>query len=189
MSERFLREKIFNNEKFNLELYFYDIVQYQSLSDNLLIEFQNKIELNNCYEYIFKYRKCSEFYITYILSTTEFYEEFWDILLENQTLSETFLNRFKDNFTTYHFKLIGEFQKLSETFIHEWRDKLDWNFLLVYQDMSINFISKHWEYTSKSKFFWSIIKFDEIEEEIFLEIFEKINEDSWKLLMELRDSQ
>ena len=129
----------------------YNISQYQKLSEEFIREFSNKVN----WKYISICQKLSEEFIRefadkvswkYISEYQKLSEEFirkfannvcWSYISSNQNLSEEFIREFSKKVDWYHISIN---QKLSEEFIREFADKVNWYCISKYQKLSEVFI-------------------------------------------------
>ena len=89
--------------------------KYQKLSENFIIEFQDKVD----WDWIPKYQKLSEDFIR------EFQDKiYWTYISKYQKLSENFIREFQDK---VDWDCISEYQKLSYEFIEEFKLNIDEN--------------------------------------------------------------
>ena len=77
----------------------------------------------------------------------------WNIIVQNQKLSEEFMREFKDKLDML---CVGTSQIMSEKFIEEMKDKLAFKTVARYHRLSEEFIRKHndemdWKYISKDQ--------------------------------------
>jgi hypothetical protein len=112
LSEDFIRE-------FQDKIYWEFISWYQKLSEEFIKEFQDKVD----WYYISGYQKLSEDFIRQFQDKVNWYFISW-----KQILSEELIKEFKDEVDWFN---ISYYQKLSEDFILEFQDKIDW-FNIIY---------------------------------------------------------
>ena len=92
----------------------------------------------------------------------------WNLISENQKLSEPFIREFKDKVNWFR---ISSYQKISEPFIREFHDKLDWYEISSYQNLSEPFIREF-----QDKVNWIIIsKYQQLSEPFIREFKDKVN--------------
>jgi hypothetical protein len=73
----------------------------------------------------------------------DFTKRHWSYISCYQTLSEPFIERYKDKL---NWRWISRDQKLSETFIEKHSKKVVWGFISEYQKLSENFLLNNLEY-------------------------------------------
>jgi hypothetical protein len=110
LSEDFIRE-------FQDKIDWYYISCYQKLSEDFIREFQNKVDWDN----ISYYQKLSEDFIREFQNKVD-----WKSISLKQTLSEDFIREFKNKVDWY---CISCYQKLSEDFIREFKNKVNWFYI------------------------------------------------------------
>ena len=155
-------------KEFKDKVNWYNISQYQKLSENFIREFKDKVDWYR----ISQYQKLSENFIR------EFKDKIdWNYISQSQKLSTTFIREFKDKVDWYN---ISKYQKLSTNFIREFKDKVDWYNISTYQKLSENFIREF-----KDKVNWNMIStyqklsenfIKEFKDKIDVEIYENVNE-------------
>ncbi len=73
----------------------------------------------------------------------------WPILLGRNSFEEKFLREMAPNFSTQEcWSIVSEKQNLSEYFIHEFADKVDWENIALYQNVSGKFLLDHHKFYS-----------------------------------------
>jgi hypothetical protein len=136
----------------------YDISETPGLSEDIIREFAKKVD----WERITDYQDLSWDFIEefadkvdwqiisgYANLTEDAMERFelcmdWDTICHYQTLSESFMRR-NINILLPYFDLVCYKQKLSESFIEDYSDQVEWNWISLKQNISFNFIIKHWK--------------------------------------------
>jgi hypothetical protein len=155
-SEKEIRKAINQLSKNN----WYNISEYQTLSEDFIREFQDKVD----WSFISRYQKLSEDFIRQFQDKVN-----WNMISFYQKLSEDFIREFQDKVDWYN---ISCNQKLSEDFIREFQDKVDWNCISKYQKLSEDFIREF-----QSKLNWYYICYNEE-----LQVLDKFCEDFDKKL-------
>ena len=117
-------------KEFKDKVDWYEISEYQELSEDFIREFKNKI--NWCF--ISEYQTLSEKFIREFKDYVE-----WEYICVYQKLYEKFIREFKDKIYLYY---ISEYQELSEDFIIEFRNKVDWFYISLSQNLSKSFIKE-----------------------------------------------
>ncbi len=93
----------------------------------------------------------------------------------DETLSDEFLDKFKEKLTINDWGLISDKIKLSEDFIREFQDKLDWICVSYYQELSEEFIREF-----KNKVYWNNISYNQkLSEEFIKEFKDDVN---WNII-------
>lgn len=142
LSEPFIRE-------FIKRVHWKEISRYQKLSEPFIREFIKRVDWPN----IAAYQKLSEdliadadeylrqYYSPFDLyrNGSIFLEHFWYCVSEYQTLSESFIRKYKDK---VNWSAITRHQKMSTAFINEFKDKVDWNFISKQFNLSEAFIRR-----------------------------------------------
>jgi len=96
-------------------------------------------KIDNLSKYIFRYKKYRDLYVS-DQQTIKKYNGNWKYISEYQTLSESFIERYKNK---VDWEWISANQKLSEKFIEKHKDKVSWEYISQYQKLSDIFINKY----------------------------------------------
>jgi hypothetical protein len=72
----------------------------------------------------------------------------WASVLKRQKFPEYFLREMAINFEGC-WGIVCKYQKLSESFIHDFASKVDWENVVLYQDVSSEFINNHLMYMDR----------------------------------------
>lgn len=72
-----------------------------------------------------------------------FHKVNWSTVLKRNKLPEYFLREMAQYFDADAWIVISKYQVLSENFIHDFADKLDWDYILLFQDVNYSFLDKH----------------------------------------------
>jgi hypothetical protein len=156
LSENFIRE-------FKNKVNWWDISKFQKLSEDFIREFKNKVN----WECISASQKLSESFIREFKDKVD-----WGCISESQKLSEGFIREFQNE---VYWGWISQYQKLSEDFIREFKDKINWIWISAHQKLSENFIREF-----KDKVDWYYISEHQKLSEGFIREFKlKINPDNW----------
>lgn len=115
-------------KKFNDDIDWDYISQYQTLSYQFIEKYKNKVNWNNI----------SEFQIL----TEDFIEKYkrkvnWICISEHQKLSEEFIEKHNRSVAWFH---ISKYQKLSEKFIKRHKERVTWSEICINQKLSESFI-------------------------------------------------
>ncbi len=106
----------------------YYISQYQTLSEDFIRDFQDKV----AWSCITRYQQLSgSFLIKYKDKMSNW--QFWDNISEYQTLSEDFI---RNNKNEIKWGNISRCQKLSRKFIREFKDKIDFDYIRMNKKIS-----------------------------------------------------
>lgn len=65
----------------------------------------------------------------------------WSYLVKRMKFDETFLREAQSNFSEECWSLISQYQALSEPFIHDFADKVVWDNIVLYQNVSGAFLA------------------------------------------------
>lgn len=115
-------------------------------NEQYYLEQATEEELNNLdWESISKYQTLSEAFIEKFKDRID-----WEYISYYQVLSEPFIEKFADK---VNWNNISYYQALSEPFIEKFADKVNWEFISYYQTLSEQFIEKFadkvdWKYIS-----------------------------------------
>lgn len=74
----------------------------------------------------------------------------WALVLKRQRLNETMLREMALNFDSDAWCVLSQYQVLSESFIADFADKVDWDNIILYQNVSNQFLRDHYEYSMPS---------------------------------------
>lgn len=72
----------------------------------------------------------------------------WGKLLKRIRFSETFLREMVHSFEGV-WGILSRYQTLSEVFIHDFASKVDWNDVVLYQNVSSKFLDEHKMYIDR----------------------------------------
>ena len=135
-------------------------------SDEFIEEFKDKIN----WLYLITYQKFDEQKLRQYIDPYFFrYRSIWSALSIHQTLSETFIDEFKDKLSWLD---ICCYQKLSEPFIKTHADYVDWTEISIHQILSESFIE---EFQDKVDWYY-IDMYQKFSDSFFNKFKEKINE-------------
>jgi len=70
----------------------------------------------------------------------------WLKVLKRQKLSVAFLREMSSFFDDDCWIIVSRSQELPESFIHDFADRLDWEYILLYQHVSSRFLDDHKNY-------------------------------------------
>lgn len=68
---------------------------------------------------------------------------YWHKVLKRMKFNEELLREIASNFTDVCWTVVSQHQKLSMNFMHDYADKLDWELLALYQNMTSEFFNEH----------------------------------------------
>lgn len=74
-----------------------------------------------------------------------FHKVNWALVLKRIKFSEDFLREMAPNFEGC-WGIVSKCQKLSESFIHDFASSVDWDHIVLYQDVSSRFLDEHKKY-------------------------------------------
>lgn len=74
------------------------------------------------------------------------YKVNWALVLKRLKLPESFLREMAPKFDDNTWSVVSKCQTLSNSFIHDYAAKLDWDYVLLYQDVNWFFLSQHKQY-------------------------------------------
>ena len=66
----------------------------------------------------------------------------WAMILRRIVFPEDFLREMASSFGEY-WDIVSKHQKLSESFIHDFANKVDWENIMLYQNVSGRFLEEH----------------------------------------------
>jgi hypothetical protein len=72
-----------------------------------------------------------------------FHRVVWSKILRRKLFSEVFLREMAVSFDSAAWKVLSRYQFLSEQFIHDFSDKVDWDHIALYQNVSGKFLTDH----------------------------------------------
>ena len=157
----------------------YNISEYQKLSEGFIREFEGKVD----WYCISKYQKLSEGFIREFADKVS-----WYYISIHQKLTEGFIREFADKVDWY---CISKYQKLTEGFIREFEGKVDWYCISKYQKLSNSFLEEFkltkptnsWLYATKAeklKYLKSIDKYEIIDDEYII-AYKSVREDMYSV--------
>ena len=111
-----------------------------------------------------------KFFDDYISKSDCIIKYVWDILSNNQKLSEDFIEKYIDK-VDWHY--ISTYQTLSEEFIEKHIDKVDCSRISKYQTLSEEFIDKH----SDNVIWYRISEYQKLSEEFIEKYIDKVEWD------------
>lgn len=76
----------------------------------------------------------------------------WLKILQRQKFSVLFLREMVNTFDDDCWVIISRCQELPESFIHDFADRLDWEYILLYQNVSSRFLEDHKKYHTFDEF-------------------------------------
>lgn len=76
----------------------------------------------------------------------------WCYILKRKLFSEDFLREMVQYFDQGCWGVVSKCQILSQEFIHDFSEKVDWENVLLYQNVNMKFIEKHKKYMEKDTF-------------------------------------
>jgi len=168
-------------EKYKDKLDLNSVVQKSNMSEELILKNIDKIALNiksNILpKYLFSKKGLSEEFIKKCFNIyygddeqSKMNESDKCKLIENQVLSEEFIERYKYLFNNEHWKLISKHQILSEGFIEGYENKVGWFTISKYQTLSEEFIKRN----ENKLFTKDMLSFQNVSSKYFSNNFKKI---------------
>lgn len=67
----------------------------------------------------------------------------WSSILKRKLFSESFLREMAVSFDADAWEILSRYQFLSEQFIHDFSDKVEWDNIALYQNVSGKFLTDH----------------------------------------------
>ena len=72
-----------------------------------------------------------------------FHRVTWSRILRRKLFTESFLREMAPGFDSAAWEVLSRYQFLSEQFIHDFSDKVDWDNIALYQNVSGKFLTEH----------------------------------------------
>lgn len=75
-----------------------------------------------------------------------FHRVTWGSILKRKQYPESFLREMSSNFDEYAWNMVSKHQTLSEKFIGDFAEQLDWENILLYQNVTDSFLKHQYRY-------------------------------------------